>query len=593
MQSYDLLKKCLRKYPELSVLAISDDFGKIFEDHTGPLSCIARHFPRDNFQSSVFNYRQASTADDVIASLAHMTGQTPRPCFDLVYIDHDHRFHIIAEQINASLALTHPNTVYVFDDAVPPEIGMAGHTRSQAWWVGEVWMLSKLLDKPSGEISKTILTLPPTGMLLAGGVSYVNVSETDTQYRELSEVSEMEELMRHLQPLQSTDPSASIEDFLSKSFEDHLIPISVSCDSRNAAESLIVDAPRQWQRRPPEFALDLSGRNLDTNSFYVTNRRIHSKCVDTFLNAYLTGFDSVVTEGVFHSRSIIKAENVAKRLVADSAYSRTSLKLHRGRLVLPKSATYDAVHVDAPIFFGTPDEPDNWGMWLLYGVPGANFFLNNREKFHGYLTCLRRPWQRDLLLSLGLVDSDLLVHSLEKTYFCSSVTLIRHDIRDLTISADDVRIFQQVAEQLSARSETEYGERIFISRVNKNGKTQAYRSLINEEELIEKLAPLGFTILTPQELDFPEQVRAFANAKIIVGLGGAGLFNAVFAKPDTLIITIESSAEFVDSHFNLFASCGLRCGIILGEQDVSDPRPIQKRWSLNVSAACRQIRDCL
>jgi hypothetical protein len=41
--------------------------------------------------------------------------------------------------------------------------------------------------------------------------------------------------------------------------------------------------------------------------------------------------------------------------------------------------------------------------------------------------------------------------------------------------------------------------------------------------------------------------------------------NVVFAKPGTPVVTIGSSADFVDGHVNLITSCDLACGVILGQ----------------------------
>ena len=108
-----------------------------------------------------------------------------------------------------------------------------------------------------------------------------------------------------------------------------------------------------------------------------------------------------------------------------------------------------------------------------------------------------------------------------------------------------------------------------------------------------RLRQRGFTIIQPERLEFPEQVRAFSGARVIVGLGGAGMFNAVFARPGTRLVTIESSMSWVASHVNMFASLGLSCGVILGKQDMSDPEPVHKRWQLDIEAAMRQIDDYL
>jgi capsular polysaccharide biosynthesis protein len=66
--------------------------------------------------------------------------------------------------------------------------------------------------------------------------------------------------------------------------------------------------------------------------------------------------------------------------------------------------------------------------------------------------------------------------------------------------------------------------RLLVSR-------RGVRRLANEEELLRALEPLGFELLAPEQLTLTDQVRAFAEAEMIVGAHGAGLTNMVFSEP--------------------------------------------------------------
>src|SRR5436853_122592 len=88
-----------------------------------------------------------------------------------------------------------------------------------------------------------------------------------------------------------------------------------------------------------------------------------------------------------------------------------------------------------------------------------------------------------------------------------------------------------------------------------------------------------------------DQIAAFARAKLVVSLGGAALYNTVFCKPGTKVITIESSPNFLDPHSRLLSSLGHSYGLILGRQDPTDPTPVHKRWVVDVNRVCAAIRD--
>jgi len=104
------------------------------------------------------------------------------------------------------------------------------------------------------------------------------------------------------------------------------------------------------------------------------------------------------------------------------------------------------------------------------------------------------------------------------------------------------------------------------------------------------LNAIGFIVVEPELLPFHDQVALFASATAIVGLGGAGLFNAVFSKPNTKLVTIEASNAFIHSHANLFSSLGLDYAVVFGKRDEADDRWPHHGWVIDVSRAAAQIQ---
>lgn len=78
-----------------------------------------------------------------------------------------------------------------------------------------------------------------------------------------------------------------------------------------------------------------------------------------------------------------------------------------------------------------------------------------------------------------------------------------------------------------------FPERIYITRRN-----VFYRQVVNEPAVIDFLSHHGFQILDPGRLPLVDQAAAFAAAKVIVSVHGAGLTNLVFAQPGTTVIEI-------------------------------------------------------
>jgi FkbM family methyltransferase len=77
------------------------------------------------------------------------------------------------------------------------------------------------------------------------------------------------------------------------------------------------------------------------------------------------------------------------------------------------------------------------------------------------------------------------------------------------------------------------GERVFISR-----SMAARRRFADEAPVAEALQARGFAVLHLERMDFAAQVAAFAGARTIVGLHGAGLANMVFSPPGATIVEI-------------------------------------------------------
>jgi capsular polysaccharide biosynthesis protein len=77
----------------------------------------------------------------------------------------------------------------------------------------------------------------------------------------------------------------------------------------------------------------------------------------------------------------------------------------------------------------------------------------------------------------------------------------------------------------AAGAEVQHPHRkIYISRPR-----GGWRSIVNDEEVVEYLRGEGFDILEPHRLTLAEQIRQFSEASLIVGLHGSGLTNVLFA----------------------------------------------------------------
>ncbi len=134
------------------------------------------------------------------------------------------------------------------------------------------------------------------------------------------------------------------------------------------------------------------------------------------------------------------------------------------------------------------------------------------------------------------------------------------------------------------------GRRIYVSRHALNAtRPAAGRVMLNEAELIAALRPLGFEAIEPQTMTAAQQVETFAAADIVVGPSGSGLFNAVFCRPGTALIDIESEPHWALIHTCLFASAGLRYGLVEAKAADRDWSRHHKPFSVNIDAVIERV----
>jgi capsular polysaccharide biosynthesis protein len=356
-----------------------------------------------------------------------------------------------------------------------------------------------------------------------------------------------------------------------------------------------LEAASSWVRPPADFVVDLSGGDIKHGLSEPRENHWHA--------SYRNRFSDVLVFGHHHFHGFLGRDGRidCQELSATQRRVETHLQYHPGRdAQIPqihrwrgsyraRLAKLEIEKLDGTLYFGTPIEPDNWGMWLLEGIPNAIDFLQNPSADR-FLAYIGRDWQRSLLLAVGIPEEKLVNQELGYTYHCDELVTKQFSHIDLVPTPLEKEAFRQVAHTLVGTSEIKPGRRLFLSRRTVTRETEGnYRALLNEDELVAAMANGGYEIVEPELLPFADQIRLFAEAELVVGLGGAALFNTVFSPPATRVISIESSGIFVNNHADLFAAMGHSYGIIFGKQDPKDETPVQKRWTIDVGGVMKAL----
>lgn len=369
-------------------------------------------------------------------------------------------------------------------------------------------------------------------------------------------------------------------------------------DALHATGTEVVEPISNVRRPHPAFVLDLSGENLRHHLFYEHPIELGGVLKSEWADAALFGWDAfhafLNARGDFTCQDVVgTASRIDRHLLhrPDPAYLVPDLNRTDNALTLDFSKFPDNAVGNCPteMYFGSPIEPLNWGTWLLHCVPSAMDYITSQHS--GSFGCwFKLGWQRTLLNFVGIPDERLFQVDEWKTYAVERLTFRSYPNIDPYVGQHDRQTFVAIARRCLQRSEGFRPPKIFVSRRTRS-TLGAARRLANEAELAEALEHIGFVVVEPEALPFEDQVAVFASASAIVGLGGAGLFNVVFSKPGTKVVSIEASNVFIHSHANLFSSLELDYAVIFGKRDEGDERWPHHGWTIDVPRAVACINE--
>lgn len=366
----------------------------------------------------------------------------------------------------------------------------------------------------------------------------------------------------------------------------------------NPAETISVSPPlfvrdlskASYNNNPAPFIRTLNSRTSlkvpSLNQITLKNQTVFGS---HHFHAFIGQSNDITSRGVSSTGSMldyhIKAQNT-------EGFQCPKIRKHENKFQITYDTTPECsvTKITEKSYFCSPREPANWGMWLVQGIPDITNFLQKgkQSKLFGWFPA--SGFQQKIAKSLGASDESLISQEPWKTYAFEEITLLQYEYdNSLCLGRFQKSAINSFLDRYNTKKRS-FPEKIFISRKSLH---QSYRSLMNEEELCVGLSNIGFTIIEPQKFDIETQINIFRSAKVVVGLGGAGMFNTVFCTPGTLVVSVESSTNFVLHHAELFASLGHQYGIIFGERDKSDSAPVHYRWSINVKDTLEILKHYL
>jgi capsular polysaccharide biosynthesis protein len=109
------------------------------------------------------------------------------------------------------------------------------------------------------------------------------------------------------------------------------------------------------------------------------------------------------------------------------------------------------------------------------------------------------------------------------------------------------------------------------------------RRLLNQDQIEEMVLAKGFSIVSPEELTFLEQVRLFNEAESIIGPTGAAFANVIFCDPSAKVtIPIAENPETAYFYWpKLTSVAGARLSYVLGRVEGDASEGVHRDFSVS------------
>ena len=127
--------------------------------------------------------------------------------------------------------------------------------------------------------------------------------------------------------------------------------------------------------------------------------------------------------------------------------------------------------------------------------------------------------------------------------------------------------------------------------VRRNPKSN--RSIANEEALLDLCDELGIDTFEPEGMGFVAQARVFHDAKLVLGVKGAGLTNAMFCSPRSHVVAMSPN-DFPDPFFwDLVSQHGIGYSEIFSPPKIAGAGQGQSSFAVNINDVREAMQKCL
>ncbi len=220
-----------------------------------------------------------------------------------------------------------------------------------------------------------------------------------------------------------------------------------------------------------------------------------------------------------------------------------------GELTFPER---EAVSVDFPaVHVALPYEQHNYFHWTFEALGGLLIAREHLPRDARVVVRLEpASYEAETLAALGFDPESVFLLPRERVIRFPELYVLP---RPFGKSAPAPIVANALRGLVQAEADSTRTRRLYVGRSSR-------RRIVNDDELRLTLEQHGFSEVSAEDLSVAEQIAMFAQAEAVIGVHGAGLANAVYCAPGTLLIELQPERRegLQLLYWNMAAVSGLR-----------------------------------
>ncbi len=243
-------------------------------------------------------------------------------------------------------------------------------------------------------------------------------------------------------------------------------------------------------------------------------------------------------------------------------------------------ADVEPIRITEPVVVLGSTESRNYGSWLFRILPKL-LLLDELPETAGraLLAPQEQPWMVEIVARFA-PGRNIVAHDITRVYALDDAIVPSLAAQSNILGAPLRRRLADLAPAAGAAPH----RRLYVSRRAFNAAVPR-RVMRNESELVAALQTLGFEEISPESMPLAERMAAFAEAAVIVGPSGSGMFNAVFASPAAAVLELEPTDTWRPMHSALYRSLVLPHAFLRLSTIFDGAAPAHPDWGIDVAEA--------